>query len=454
VASVESGPKTQFVGREIRLVRPKLVVLTGEKKGTEIGIDRGARMTIGSAPGCEIVLPDVSERHAEIEVAADGSGIRVFDRSSGATRLNGSPINEAILEPGGTLDLGGVEIRLSDGPDTVTILPSTKESFGKAKGRSLVMREIFGVLEAVADTFATVLLLGETGTGKDVVAHAIHEASPRKDEAMLTLDCGAIAPTLVESELFGHERGAFTGAEEQRIGAFERASGGTLFLDEIGELPLDVQPKLLRAIDEREIQRVGGAKPITADVRIIAATKRNLEDEVRRGRFREDLYFRLSIVPITLPPLRDRREDIPLLVDHFSRSFEQKTGHSATIDPNEVSALLAHDWPGNVRELKNTVERALWLAQTGDGLAHFMLPTALTAEAEKAEPEETGFDAARSFSEHKQSWEEEFERRYLAWLLARADGSISKAARLASMDRKHLRGLLRRYGLVGATAEG
>ena len=444
-----SGPKTQFVGREIHLDRPKLVVLTGPRKGEEFLLKSpGARIAIGSAERCELSLAGLAELHAELELAADGSGVRVFDRSGGRTRLNGAPIHEAVLEPGGTLDCDGTELRLQDGTDTITILPSTKESFGPALGRALVMREVFGVLEAVAGTNATILLLGETGTGKDVVARAIHQASPRRQTKMVTLDCGAIAPTLIESELFGHERGAFTGAEEQRIGAFERSSGGTLFLDEIGELPVDVQPKLLRAIDDREIQRVGGSRPLAVDVRIVAATKRDLAEEVHRGRFREDLYFRLAVVPLVLPPLRDRREDIPLLVEHFQRAFEERTGHSAIIDPNEVHSLLAHDWPGNVRELKNTVERALWLAQTGGGVARFMLPTMIEPQSPSTGQDEAPpFDAERSFSEHKGDWEQEFERKYFAWLLARADGSISKASRLASMDRKHLRGLLRKHGL-------
>jgi transcriptional regulator with GAF, ATPase, and Fis domain len=450
VAPVEgSGPTTQLVGREIHLERPKLVVLTGANKGEEHWLkDPGMRLAIGSASDCAIALPGIAERHAELELLTDGSGVRVLDRSSGRTRINGSPIHEAVLEPGGTLDLDGTELRLQDATDTITILPSTSEKFGPAIGRSLTMREVFGVLEAVSATNATILLLGETGTGKDVVAQAIHHASPRRSSAMVTLDCGAIAPTLIESELFGYERGAFTGAEEQRAGAFERASGGTLFLDEIGELPVDVQPKLLRALDDRTIQRVGAGRPLPVDVRIIAATKRDLAEEVRRGRFREDLYFRLAVVPLTLPPLRERREDIPLLVDHFHRAFEARTGHKAEIETDEVHSLLAHDWPGNVRELKNTVERALWLALTGGGLARFMLPTMIVPGASAPELAVQPFDAARSFSEHKQDWEQEFEKKYLAWLLARADGSISQASRLASMDRKHLRGLLRKHGLT------
>jgi transcriptional regulator with GAF, ATPase, and Fis domain len=457
--AAESGPKTRFVAKQIRLDRPKLLVLTGERKGQEIPIGHpGTRFRIGSGAGCEIRLPGIAEEHVELEVERQGSGVRVVDRSSGQTRLNGSVVHEAVLEAGGTLDLGGIEIRLQDTSSTIPILPSEKEELGHARGRSLAMREIFGILEAIAPTNATVLLLGETGTGKDVLAHAIHESSPRKSGPMLTLDCGAIAPSLIEAELFGYERGAFTGAEERRRGAFEEADKGTLFLDEIGELPLDVQPKLLRAIDEREIRRVGGGQSIAVDVRILAATKRDLEEEVRRGRFREDLYFRLAVVPVTLPPLRERKDDIPLLVDGFVKSFAERHGFKGSIPPQEIQSLVAHDWPGNVRELKNTIERALWLAQTGDGVAHFAV---LTAEAllgtsgdAGGSPKRIEFEPALSFSEHKERWEKDFELKFLGWLLARAEGSISKAARLASMDRKHLRALLRKHGLAPQPAAG
>jgi transcriptional regulator with GAF, ATPase, and Fis domain len=453
VAPAEVGPKTRYVSRQIHLDRPKLVVLTGERKGEELALGvPGATHVLGSGAACDLRVPGIADVHVELEIDREGSGVHVRDRSGGGTRLNGSIVHEAILEPGGTLDLRGVELRLQDAKHKITILPSEREEFGRAKGRSLQMREVFGILEAIAGTNATVLLLGETGTGKDVLANAIHSASPRAGKAMLTLDCGAIAPSLIEAELFGYERGAFTGAEDRHIGAFEEANGSTLFLDEIGELPLDVQPKLLRAIDEGEIRRVGGGHPIAVDVRIIAATKRDLEEEVRRGRFREDLYFRLAVVPVLLPPLRERREDIPLLVETFRAAFKARTGFEAAIDPNETSSLLAHDWPGNVRELKNTVERALWLAQTGDGVARFALLDAASmlraAEIDHAQSEKADFDPAISFSEHKEAWEREFELRFLGWLLARSGGSISKAARLASMDRKHLRTLLRKHNLA------
>lgn len=448
------APKTQYVTREIILDHPRLVVLGGARRGEEIelrDIARGVR--VGSDPTCELVFPELSEVHAELDVAPQGGGLRVRDRSDGSTALNGIDVGEAIMEPGATLRLGDLELRLENAADTLRVLPSATQRFGDAKGSSLAMREVFGVLEAVATTDVTVLLLGETGTGKDVLARAVHKASPRSGAPIVTIDCGAIAPSLIESELFGYERGAFTGADSEHPGAFEAAAGGTLFLDEVGELPLDVQPKLLRAIDEKQVQRVGGSVRKPADIRLIAATKRDLEEEVQRGRFRRDLYFRLAIVPLTLPPLRDRREDIPLLVEAFRAAFGRRTRFSPPIPGGELQSLMTHDWPGNVRELKNTVERALWLAQTGEGEVRFMLPTlaslviARDGEAHREGPTSSTFNPDLSFSEHKQSWESEFEQAYLPWLLEQAGGSISAAARMARMDRKHLRSLLKKHGL-------
>ncbi|NJK88917.1 MAG: sigma 54-interacting transcriptional regulator [Myxococcales bacterium] len=424
--------ETRFVTQKAELDRPRLVILSGKAQGSEVAVDR-VRFSIGAAIGNDVVLDGLAERHAELVRERDG--LHFYDRSNGASKVNGSPIRECILFSGAVLNLAGVEILLQDSGDNLRVLPSPRDHFGPAKGQSLVMREIFGLLEAVSPTDATILLMGETGTGKDVVANAIHGASARRERPLQTLDCGAIAPALIESELFGYERGAFTGAEDRHIGAFERAEGGTLFLDEIGELPVDVQPKLLRAIDEREIRRVGGNEAVRVDVRIVAATKRDLLEEVKRGRFREDLWFRLAVVPITMPALRERREDIPLLVDTFVSRFEKQADVRSRIPPEEISRLQAHDWPGNVRELKNTVERGLWMAQTGDGEVRFMLPT--LHDGAEALDDEPSFDPQVSFSDHKQSWEIAFERSYLTWLMARADGSLSRASRLASMDRKH-----------------
>ncbi len=309
------------------------------------------------------------------------------------------------------------------------------------------MRSIFGMLERIAKTDATVLLEGETGTGKDVLARAIWTESARAQGPFVVVDCGAVSYSLIESELFGHERGAFTGAVAARQGAFELADGGTLFLDEIGELPLDVQPKLLRVLETREFRRVGGNKTVKTDVRVVAATKRNLLREVQAGKFREDLYFRLAVVPITVPPLRARREDIPMLVEHILKAsgggpFGQRR--------DACRALSAHDWPGNVRELRNVLDRAIYMARaTGQvELSLVSLPMTGTGGSDVFQ-----FDASKSYRETRAKYDSEFERRYVKWLLGRHAGNVSAAAREAKMDRKHLHDMAKKHGLRGQDSD-
>jgi transcriptional regulator with GAF, ATPase, and Fis domain len=324
-------------------------------------------------------------------------------------------------------------------------------------GQSLAMRQVFGLLERLGPTDATVLIGGETGTGKDVLAQAIHAKSPRAKKPFIVVDCGAVVGSLIESELFGHEKGSFTGATATRQGAFELADGGTLFLDEIGELPLDLQPKLLRALEQRSFRRVGGSQNVRVDIRVIAASKRNLKMEMERGKFREDLYFRLAVVPLELPPLRERRDDIPVLVSSLLERIAE--GDSAGDTPTRlakdaIDALVAHDWPGNVRELRNVLERAAYLSRaTGyDEVQLGMVPFA----GQRAEEATSGgsshgvlpeFDRQKSYRDIKTEFEALFEQRYVAWLLEMADGNISAAARAADMDRKYLYKLARKHGL-------
>lgn len=234
------------------------------------------------------------------------------------------------------------------------------EQFGEIVGQSDAIKYVLFKITQVAPTDTTVLITGETGTGKELVARAIHGASSRKDRPLIKVNCGALSPTLIESELFGHEKGAFTGAVGRKPGRFELADGGTIFLDEIGELPPELQVKLLRVIQESEFERLGGNKTIKVDVRIIAATNRNLKAEVDQGTFREDLWYRVNVYPITMPPLRQRREDIPLLVEHFANMYAKKFGKNiASVSPRTMEELQAHSWPGNVRELANVIERAV-----------------------------------------------------------------------------------------------
>jgi transcriptional regulator with GAF, ATPase, and Fis domain len=291
-----------------------------------------------------------------------------------------------------------------------------------------------------------VLLEGETGTGKDVFARAILSESPRAQKPFVVVDCGAVSYSLIESELFGHERGAFTGAVAARQGAFELADGGTVFLDEIGELPLDVQPKLLRVLETREFRRVGGNKPMRTNVRVIAATKRNLLREVQAGKFREDLYFRLAVVPVTVPPLRGRREDIPILARHILKQTSAP-GSTYSLSDETLDAMMAHDWPGNVRELRNVLERAVYLAQaTGSSeLGLVMVPQAASGDGAGFQ-----FEVGKSYRETRAKFENEFERRYVKWLLGRHGGNVSAAARDAKMDRKHLHDVAKKHGLRGS----
>jgi DNA-binding NtrC family response regulator len=332
---------------------------------------------------------------------------------------------------------------------------SGRERFGDLWGQSLGMREIFALLERVAPTDATVLIEGESGTGKELIAEAVHNNSPRKNGPFIVLDCSAIARDLIESELFGHMKGAFTGASGTRKGAFEAARGGTLFLDELGELATDLQPKLLRALEKREIKPVGSNDTIKTDVRIVAATNRNLQHEVREGHFREDLYYRFAVIKVHLPPLRDRSEDIPLLVEHFLEEAHRMAGRTEKIEISykTMEKLQRHRWPGNVRELKNFVERAVLLTQ-GDQIETKFLttsdPIAATPSQSPAGASsmvELAIAEGLPFKDAKNRLVEEFELEYWTRLLERTDGNVSKAARHAGVHRKSVEYILKKLDL-------
>ncbi len=443
--------------RVIELPRCALVILSGPERGRERVIDADV-FRIGKAPENDLVLNDetVSRAHCEIRREAKGYLLKDLGSTNG-TVLDGAEIKEAYLKPGAVITVGKMELKVRPFSERIELLPSEKPQFGDVVGKSLSMREVFGLLERLGPTDATGLVGGGTGTGKGGLAGAIHASSPRAQKPFIVVDCGAVVGTLIESELFGHEKGAFTGAAGMRQGAFEVATGGTLFLDEIGELPLDLQPKLLRALESRSIRRVGGNKEIRVDIRVIAATKRNLRLEVERGKFREDLYFRLAVVPVDLPPLRERREDIPVIVERLlvQLSASDPTLPSLTIGAQARDALAGHDWPGNVRELRNVLERAAYLARaTGDhevklsGLPLGGAPIPRPADGMPA------FAAGKSYRDTRAEWEEEFEKKFVSWLLARNDGNISAAAREADMDRKYLHKLAKKHGLHPADANG
>ena len=428
----------------VNLRRCKLVVIKGAQRGTEFVINSDL-FRVGKAPENDLVLGDETVSRVHFEILRDAKGYLVRDmKSTNGTFLDGAEVKEAYLRAGSVIAAGSVELKFTPFEERIEILPSEKEQLGDMVGKSPAMREIFGLVERIAPTDATVLIEGETGTGKDMIARTLHLLSPRTAAPFIVVDCGAVAGTLIESELFGHEKGSFTGAISARQGAFELASGGTVFLDELGELSLDLQPKLLRVLESRELRRVGGSKTIKVDLRVIAATRKDLRSEVEKGKFREDLYFRLNVVPITAPALRERREDIPLLIDHMLAKLAP--GNPTVISDSTRAALMAHDWPGNVRELRNVLERAIALG------ASDIFPSA-SSSGDRAAQLATGldFEAGMSFRDTKEKWNELFERRYLTWLIRRADGNISKAARDADMDRKYLHKLLRKYGI---TADG
>ncbi len=399
----------------------------------------GRRVVVGKSPEADLVVADVTVSRSHFEVVAEGGRYLLRDLgSTNGTSLDGARVREAFLRPGALVQAGEVVFRFQTEAEAVRVQPSSRESFGGLLGRSLRMREIFALLERVATGDATVLLLGPTGTGKGAAAAALHAQGARAAGPFVVVDCGAVARTLIESELFGHVKGAYTGAVSARRGALEESQGGTLFLDELDDLPLDLQPKLLRAIEERVFVRLGANQPLPFDARVVAASKKDLRLEVAAGRFREDLFYRLSVVTVRLPALRERSEDIPLLFDHFNQG---RGPGFAQLDEVARRRWLEHAWPGNVRELRNAVERSL--ALTGDGLPAGVLLFPEAGRADSGLPA----DYHLPFKEAKERLLEAFEREYLERLLARAQGGIAGAARAAGIDRKHLYSLLEKHGL-------
>ncbi|MBK7075714.1 MAG: sigma 54-dependent Fis family transcriptional regulator [Myxococcales bacterium] len=384
------------------------------------------RLRVGSGADADLIVadPHVSRLHCELEPSPAGVLLRDLGSTNG-TLVGGAAIREALLAPGVVAVIGGSRLFVeSDAPT------SALARFGGATSAAPVMAAVFAMLEKLAAAEVTILLTGETGTGKDLLAHAVHDASPRRAGPMVVFDCGAVTASLIESELFGHEKGAFTGAVAERAGAFERAAGGTLFLDEIGELPLELQPRLLRALEQREVRRVGGSVEIAADVRVIAATNRDLAAEVAAGRFRQDLFFRVNSAVVEVPPLRARPEDLALLVEQLLEGRAHAT-------PAAMAALAAYDWPGNVRELRNVVTTALAML---DGpvldVRHLMFPAA--APRRERDLDELPL-AGQSL--------EAIERAAIKQTLEREGGNRTRAAKVLGIAQSTLYEKLKRYGL-------
>jgi DNA-binding NtrC family response regulator len=439
-----------------------IAVVAGPGAGLRHLMD-GEELRIGKAPSNHLCLPDptVSRFHCVIERTPRGLLLRDLGSFNG-TQVAGCWVESAYVAPEVPIQIGQsvVQIFVAERGDDAPADPAPR-----ILGASAATQKLVALLPQLAKSGATILLEGETGTGKSMVAELIHRMGPRAGGPFIVVDGGALSPSLVESELFGHERGSFTGASERRLGAFESAQGGTVFLDEIGELSLELQPKLLRALEERVIRRLGSAQMIRLDLQIIAATNRNLQKLVSEGRFRADLYYRLEALRLTIPPLRERRDDIPQLVEHFCRRT------CAEVSPQRIEELKGelsqHSWPGNVRELRNAVERAvLFDSHASD----FFTPTApssedagpalpaplpaasdeVDADLETEQPASpVAFAPPLPFRAAKEAAIAQWERGYLSLLMQEAAGNLSRAARLAQIDRGHLRDLLRQHQIAG-----
>jgi transcriptional regulator with GAF, ATPase, and Fis domain len=439
------------------VVLPRLHVAIERERGVDRHVTRifdGDVFRIGSNVSNDLVLDDPTISRFHCRIQREGDVWRIVDTgSTNGTRLHGVKILSAELEGEAVISIGDSVLRVRPGSQGEGVTVPTVSSFGGLVGRSEAMQRLFAVLERVAASDIDVLINGESGTGKELVAGEVVQRSARAEGPLVVVDCGSISPALVESELFGHIRGAFTGADRDREGAFEAADGGTVFLDEIGELPLELQPKLLRALEQREVRRVGQTKSRRVDVRVIAATHRDLEREVNRGRFREDLYYRLAKVSVRVPPLRDRVEDVPLLVKAFLAQLDPSGSAQRLFSGAVLAELQRHDWPGNVRELRNYVERCVVLHDAPPPSKRSgTVPVYREGAAQEPPPSSAKKDPLSlltptvPFRVAKEEAVAAFERSYIGPLLERCQGNMSKAARTARMDRMYLHQLAQKHG--------
>lgn len=421
--------------------RCRLRVLHGPDSGLEVDVPP-VGLVVGASSPSDLVLSDksVSRRHCAIRPELHGFEVTDLNSSNG-TYLDGTALQKATITAGSVLRIGQSLIQLLPEENPVQIPPSTRSRFGEMVGASLPMRTIYALLERASQSNVPILIMGESGTGKELGARGVHDASPRRERPFVTFDCGAASETLIESDLFGHVRGAYTGAHVDRAGALELAHGGTLFLDEIGDLPLRLQPKLLRLLEHGEAARLGSTKMQKFDVRFVAATNRDLRDEVARGTFRGDLYYRLAVVEVQLPPLRKRLDDIPLLVDEFLA--RQGSSAKATRGAN-LDRLMAFGWPGNVRELRNVIARAVALSLPDTSFDEMPIMMG-TGPVLSSEPWVVRAD--RPFHEAKADVLARFELEYLRDLMQMSAGNVSKAARIAGIERRHLYRLLEKAGM-------
>jgi transcriptional regulator with GAF, ATPase, and Fis domain len=429
-------------------------VLEGVDQGKSLLLDGSlaAPVLVGTSPTCDIRLtdPEVSRRHASLELV-DGR-VRIQDlESTNGTFVDRVAIVGAYLNGGELVRMGKTALQVLRVPASPAPPLPAASHFGRTLGASPQMRRLYPICARLAAStpLVPVIIEGETGTGKEVLAESLHEEGPRADKPFIVFDCTAVAPTLVESELFGHERGAFTGAVSSRKGVFEQAHGGTLLIDEIGDLDLTLQPKLLRVLEKSEVRRVGGDRPIRVDVHVLSATRRDLDREVQAGRFRDDLFHRLSVARVELPPLRKRRGDIPLLAHHFA---QQLSAGSRPLGTDLIGRWENLPWPGNVRELRNAVAKQIVLGELADGASDG------DEEEDAWEPAQARSSACADNDIVEQVLKQDlplpvarqrvighFLQRYLAHLLAKHGGSVAKAAKESGVARRHFQRLLARW---------
>ncbi len=388
---------------------------------------------IGRDEVCDVVIRHDSVSRKHVRVTVEENGILVTDlASTNGTKFLGKKIGNILLHQGSRITVGEVNVDILPLGGQIPPRISRRQSYGGLYGGSLAMRRVFAVLEMLENSDAPVLIEGESGTGKELVARALHDHGRRHKRPFVVIDCAGVPENLIESELFGHVKGAFTGALADRVGAFESADGGTVFLDEVDELPLGLQPKLLRILETGQIRRLGTSRYSTVDIRVVAAAKKPMDQLVQEGLFRQDLYYRLAVVVLTMPPLRDRIDDIPMLASHFAT--ELSDGKTRNLPPDVIEQMLHHPWHGNVRELRNAVQRLLTIRESG-------LDTRGPGSPSSYVPVLVDYSTAREQALRR------FHVEYLATLWARHEGNLSAAARAAQMDRKTLRQLLRKYGL-------
>ncbi len=441
--------------RALVFQRCRIHIAAGPVDPTSIETEKDL-IRIGSAPDNDLVVADPAVSRYHLEVHKQGGSYVIKDNgSTNGTFVGELRVKEATIRKRGEIKIGDSALLFEPLDTELVVEPSMAHSCDDLVGRSVQMREIYTVIERVAPTELAILVTGETGTGKELVARALHKKSRRADKPFVTLDCSALPPTLIESALFGHEVGAFTGADKAYAGVFERADGGTLFLDELGELPLDLQPKLLRALERGEVQRLRGDKMIRVNVRVIGATNRDLNEMVQQATFRGDLYYRLAVIRIGLPALRDRLVDLPMITEAFFERYKnelRETGARAFhLGPAAISACEAYGWPGNVRELINVLRRAAVFAKSNE-ITVADLPTEVSGAKDRRPASSSGNamelpNASVPFKDAKARVLNAFERQYLQDLLLRHNQNISKAAREAGIDRRHLYRLLEKYAI-------